>query len=133
MLDIALIHRARVVTVVRASGRDAQGSRQETAGAPVAGPWVAARVLELGGPPRGRRRSPNSSAAQVVHAFEVLFGAELESGEPWAGPPPGARIQTDCGVLGNPTIDLDGRAETLNDGEDVIGYRAFGDVPGDAS
>ena len=123
-----LIHAARFE--VRTKGaRDAQGERALSA--PGFSAWVDARLMERGAvAARTRRRAGMSSEARVGRGYELLLGPIDRAGaaiEPKAGD----IVQTDCPVLGSPTIELDGEPERLNNGEETIGWLAYATKPKD--
>ena len=110
----------------RVGPRSAQGAYAE---GPLEGPWIAARVMERGGVAAKTRGRPDSTEARVARGYELLLDFIDELGEFVAKPPASAVFETDCPILGNPRIELSGEPEILNDGEELIGYMAFGDVP----
>lgn len=122
----ALIHRARLVGSRKGVTRDAQGSYGRE---PVQGPWIPARVMERGGVAGKSRARENSTEARVVRGYELLLYTTDEHGDPVDKPTAAAVFETDCPVLGSPTIALSGEPEVLNNGVDLIGYSCQGDVP----
>ena len=98
----------------------------------LAGPWIPARVMERGGvsaKTRGSDGGETSTEARVSRAYELLLGSQDETGIPVARPSASATFETDCPILGSPTIPLDGDPEVLNNGTDLIGYLCYGEVP----
>lgn len=132
-MDSACIHRARLVLPARATVRNAQGEYDEpdTDEAP-RGPWFAARLMETTGAPAKNRRQPGSADARVVEPYELLAMPAAEDGSP-VELTASSLVETDCPLLGSPTLLLAGRPEKLNDGETHIGWRALANVPADAA
>jgi hypothetical protein len=126
VLETALIHRARLVGQERAGSRTAQGEFPTVL---VTGPWIPARVMERGGVATKARGGQDSTEARVARSYELLLGASDEMGGPVALPTGSSVFETDCPILGSPTIPLDGDAELLNNGTDLIGFLCYGDVP----
>lgn len=126
----ALIHRARQVGHRKLETRNAQGAYDT---APFTGPWIKARVMERGAVAPKRRREPEqTTGARVERGYEMLLDSiDDDSGAPVAKPPASAVFETECEILGNPTIELSGEPETLTNGVALIGYMAYGDVPKD--
>jgi hypothetical protein len=127
-MDAALIHRARLLTYPKSGARDAQGEYGRPA-EPEAGPWIDARIMRSRGSSSKRRRAPDATEAVVNLPFEVLVaptvlvpdgaGGVVEEAVELTG---SAILETDCPVLGDPTLELSGTPELLNDGEDRIGW-----------
>jgi len=129
-VDSALIHRARLVGQKRGAVRSAQGSYARE---PIEAPWIPARVMERGAVAAKSRRGQQTTEARVQRGYELLIGPVDEDGAPVEKPTASARFETDCPILGNPTIELSGEPEVLTNGVDLIGYMAYGDVPGERS
>lgn len=131
-MSSALIHRARWVGYERGTTRNDQG---EVAQVAVTGPWIPARLMERGGvSSKARSGSGGASAeARVARSYELLLGAVDETGVPVTFPTASAEFETDCPILGSPTIPLDGDPEVLNNGVDLIGYLIYAEVPLDRS
>lgn len=123
-----MIHAARFEVRERGA-RNAQGERELTD--PVYSAWVDARLMERGGvSARTRRRAQMSSEARVGRGYELLLEPVDRAGAPIA-PKAGDVVQTDCPILGSPTIELDGEPENLNDGEEPIGFLCYATKPKD--
>jgi hypothetical protein len=131
-MESALIHLARQVGSRRGVTRNAQGAYDQEL---VTGPWIPARVMERGAVAAKSRAGGQqpSSEARVQRGYELLVGPEDEAGADVERPTASSTFETDCPALGSPTIELSGEPEVLNDGEDLIGYVCFGDVPEDRS
>lgn len=125
-IESACIHRARQVGTVRGSTRSAQGEYERV---PFTGPWVPARVMLRGAVSPKSRGANVSTEARTVRGYELLLEAEDETGAPIDAPTANSVFETDCPVLGNPTITLNGEPEWLNNGDELFGYMAYGDVP----
>lgn len=93
------------------------------------GAWIPARVMERGGVAAKARGAQASTEARVARSYEMLLGSEDENGAAVEQPTASSVFETDCPVLGSPTIPLDGDPEVLNDGDTLIGYLVYGDVP----
>lgn len=129
----ALIHRARLLTWMQAQDvRDAYGERV-VEGEPTPGPWVAARVTLRGGPAAGQRRNATTVAVTAKTAYELLLAPVDEFGAPVEVPAAGGVWETDCEVLGSPTLHLESAGETLTNGRRPYGYLAYGGKPGDGA
>lgn len=129
-METALIHRARLVGSERGSTRSAQGEYERV---PVTSPWIPARLMERGGVAAKARGTGGSTEARVVRSFELLIGAEDESGAAVEEPTASGLYETDCDVLGSPTVVLSGDPELLNDGDDLIGFLCWAEVPKERS
>lgn len=124
-----LIHRARVVGQARTGTRNEQGEMEEV---PDTGPWILARVMERGGVAPGSRRSQFSTAERVSQGFEMLLDTvDDETGADVDVPVAGSTWETDCPVLGSPTLTLSGDGDTLNNGSELIAYDCYATVPKD--
>lgn len=88
------------------------------------GPWFAARLMERGGPASKVRRRENSTDAKVPRGYELLVAPKDENGDAVVITT-GAVVQTECPVLGSPTIELSTAPEVLTNGRRLIGYFAF--------
>lgn len=66
---------------------------------------------------------------RVARGYELLLGAVDENNDPVAKPTASDVFETDCPILGNPTIPLAGDPEVLNTGTDLVGYDCYGEVP----
>ena len=126
----ALIHRARQVGSRRAPTRSDQGSYDTE---PTTGPWIPARLMERGGVAAKSRPGGQqpSSEARVQRGYELLLGPVDENGDATERPTASAVYETDCAVLGSPTIELSGDPEVLTNGTALIGFLCYGDVPKD--
>lgn len=124
-----LIHRARLLPRGR-TARNAQGEYEEAAGA--AGPWFAARLMERGGPASKSRRRPQSTEAVVERGYELLADTVDQAGGPVVLTA-SSLVETDCEVLGSPTLELSTRPEKLTNGVDHIGWLAYAAAPSDAA
>jgi hypothetical protein len=124
-----LIHRARILSKVRGT-RNAQGERPVTPGTP--GPWFDARLMERGGPAGKSRRRPEGTDARVARGYELLADAVDEAGAPVVLSASDV-VETECSVLGSPTIELSTKPERLTDGEELIGWLAYSVDPSDAA
>ena len=89
--------------------------------------------MERGGVAAKARRRPQTSDARVERGYEILLDTVDVDGFAIEKPKATAIVETDCPVLGSPTIQLSGEPEALNNGVDLIGYMAYGDVPADAA
>lgn len=127
----ALIHRARLVGRRTVAGPPNVLGEVETE--EFAGPWIRARVMERGSVAAKGRRSPETTAARVERGYEVLLDFVDLAGAPVAKPTASAVFETECAVLGNPTVHLSGEPEVLTNGVRLIGYLCHGDVPKDRS
>jgi hypothetical protein len=126
-VDSALVHRARRVDRV-AGERDDEGE-YELEDRP--GPWFAARLMERGGVGgRDRRRGGQATDARTERGYELLAGPVDEAGAPLVLEA-GDLVETECPVLGSPTVELAGRPEKLNQGDEHIGWVAYATVAGD--
>jgi hypothetical protein len=124
-----LVHRARLVGRRRGPVRDAQGAYVTE---PTASAWFDARVMRRGSvAPKTRRRPGAGSDARVVAGFEVLADTIDDDGHDVVLTA-SSRLETDCPVLGSPTLELSGEPEPLNDGTNLIGWLAYADLPKDA-
>lgn len=127
-MQSALIHRARLI--VRTVGaRDAQGEKSLTV-AP--GPWFRARLMERGGVSAESRRRANSTEARVARGYELLADTIDAAGQPVVLSA-SSLVETDCPILGSPTLELDGQPEKLNNGVDFIGWMAYAAKAKDAA
>lgn len=124
----ALIHRARVIGQRRGATRNAQGAYEQE---PFTGPWIPARLMERGGVAAKARRGQEAVEARVDRGYELLLDFEDETGATVDRPTASSVFETDCPVLGSPTVELNGEPELLNNGADMIGYCCYGDVPKD--
>lgn len=124
-MDTALIHRVRLLRFPKAEAgeRNDQGEYARPA-EPDPGPWVEARVMVPRGSQAKRRRGQDSTAAAVTAAYEVLIAptVRVDAVEQPVVITASSILETDCPVLGSPTIEMVGRPELLNDGEDPIGW-----------
>lgn len=125
-----LIHRARVVGERQGVSRNGQGEYESE---PVWGPWIAARVMERGGVAAKARRFATSTAAVAERGYEVLLDTVDVNGNAVEVPAAGAVLETDCDVLGSPTIALSGIPEILNNGDELIAILCYGDIPKDSA
>lgn len=124
-----LIHRARLL--VRSRGpRDPQG--EYPLSEPVPGPWFSARLMERGAVAPERRRRTSGTDARVARGYELLADMVDEAGAPVVLSA-SALVETDCPLLGSPTLELDGEPERLNDGEEMIGWMCFAQKVKDAA
>lgn len=87
--------------------------------------------MERGGVALKSRRAPETTAAVVQRGYEVLLDTVDETGASVDPPGAGAVLETDCDVLGSPTIVLSGAPELLNNGAEMIAILCYGDVPKD--
>jgi hypothetical protein len=124
VLETALIHRVRAVGSQRGATRSAQGEYERV---PVTGPWIPARVMERGGS-AAKARGP-ATESRVARGYELLIAGEDELGVLVARPTASTVFESDCPVLGDPVIELNGEPEVLNNGEELIGFLCYGDVP----
>jgi hypothetical protein len=129
-IESALIHRAREVGWTRGSTRSAQGEYQQVA---ELGPWIPARLMGRGGVAPKTRAANVSTEAGVQGAYELLLGPVDEDSNPIQAPTASSVFETDCPVLGSPTISLNGEPEILTNGADLYGFLCYGDVPLDRS
>jgi hypothetical protein len=107
-VETALIHRARLIHRVRGA-RSPQGEYAMTV-AP--GPWFGARLMESGGVAAETRRRPGSTEARVARGYELLAGPVDETGATVVLSASSV-VETDCPVLGSPTLELSGDPEKL--------------------
>jgi hypothetical protein len=125
-VDAALIHRARFLTwpADRAGARGAQGEYERPPVVPDRGPWIDARIMRTRGSQSKRRRAQEATEANVTVPYEVLLAPEVTVGGVTQAVTltASAILETDCPVLGNPTLELAGEPEPLNDGEGLIGW-----------
>lgn len=126
-MQSALVHRARLLERVVGT-RNAQGERETTV---VAGPFFRARLMERGAAREGRRRQ-SSTDARVARGYELLASPTDENGE-LVVLTASCEVETDCPVLGSPTIQLDAQPELLTNGTERIGWAATGVKVGDAA
>lgn len=130
-MQSALIHRARWVGYERGNTRNAQGEYAQVA---TTGPWIPARLMERGGvSSKARGTSGGGAEARVARSYELLLGAVDVNRQAVVFPTASAEFETDCPILGSPTIPLDGDPEVLNNGKDLIGYLIYAEVPLDRS
>lgn len=106
--------------------RDAQGEFDRT---PFTGPWIPARVMRRGSVSPEQRAATGGTEAHVTEGFELLIGSFDESGVATEPPTASSVYETDCPVLGNPVVELNGEPETLTNGVELFGWLAYGDVP----
>lgn len=123
-----MIHRARVISRERAA-RNAQGEYESE---PVTGAWFNARLMQRGGVNAKQRREGTGGDARVVRGYELLAQPNDENGDPVVLSA-SALVQTDCPLLGSPTLELSGEPEKLNNGTRHIGWMAYADKPKDVS
>jgi hypothetical protein len=124
----ALIHRARLVSRTRGA-RNVEG---EYPLAPAPGPWFKARLMERGGVAAERRRRTNSTDAKVSRGYELLVDTVDETGAA-VTISASSIVETDCPILGSPTLELEGEPERLNNGTLAIGWVAFAQKAKDAA
>lgn len=124
-----LIHRAHLVGFTRGPRRNDEGAYDDV---PYEGPWFAARIMEVTNAPAKGRRRPESTDARAVAPYEILADAVDEDGVPVVLTA-SSRLETECDVLGSPTLELAGKPEKLNDGEEHIGWYGRANVPKDAA
>lgn len=121
-MQTALIHRARLLT--RAAGaRNAQGEKVDAA--PVAGPWFRARLMERGGPASKRRRRPPEGTDAVVKRGYELLASPVDLAGAAVVLTASSLVETDCPILGSPTLELDGKPEKLTNGVRHIGWMSY--------
>lgn len=84
--------------------------------------------MERGSVAAKQRRGPQTVATRVERGYELLIGPVDENGEPVGKPTASAVFETECAVLGDPVVELNGEPEVLTNGVDLIGYLAYGDV-----
>lgn len=133
-IETALIHTARVVRRGRAEERSPQGeyTETETEGTPFAARLMIAGSVQRATPQLGSAATQGDVAERIAARYEVLADAEDEDGNDLVILPTD-RIQfTDGGPLGNPLLDVDGKPEMLNNGQEKIGWLLFGTLMEDA-
>jgi hypothetical protein len=123
-----LIHRARLLTRARGA-RNGQGEYEDS-DPPTPGPWFAARLMERGGPADKRRRGQTD--ARVPRGYELLTDTTATDGTAVVLTA-SSLVESECAILGSPTLELSGAPEKLTDGVEHIGWFAFAVKPGDAA
>jgi hypothetical protein len=90
--------------------------------------------MERGAVASKRRREPEATTeARVERGYEILLDFIDLAGDPVQKPTAAATFETDCPVLGDPTITLSGEPEHLTNGVREIGWMCWGDVPKERS
>lgn len=133
-IETALIHQARIVRRTRSPTRSAYG---EFAEAESELPLFAARLMVKGDvqkktPEPGSTPGQGDVAERVVAEYEFLAGPEDEEGNPVTILTTDRIRFTEGGPLGNLLLDVQGKPEMLNDGEEALGWRGYASLVQDA-